>query len=113
MTEYMDTIYLTEPTFEQSYIAYPLFLIDIKISETDKLVYSLLLDKAQREFFYDSGNRRIFVYFTIKELSKTVRKSEMTIKNSLRKLEQTGLIVRRHQGVGKPNIIYVKVPKNV
>ncbi|MCD8238757.1 MAG: hypothetical protein LUC92_05415 [Clostridiales bacterium] len=112
MEERFETIYLTETTATPSYIAYPMFLIDVKISETDKLVYSLLLNKAQREFFYDSGNRRIFVYFTITELSKTVRKSEMTIKNSLRKLEQVGLIVRRHQGVGKPNRIYVKVPKN-
>lgn len=112
MEERMDTIFLTETTTTPSYIAYPMFLIDVKISETDKLVYSFLLDRAHSEFFYDSGNKRIFVYFTITELSKVVRKSEMTIKNSLRKLEQAGLIVRRHQGVGKPNRIYVKVPKN-
>ena len=35
----------------------------------------------------------------------------MTVKRSLKELEDAGLILRVRQGVGEPNQIYVLVPK--
>ena len=38
-----------------------------------------------------------------------IQKSEMTVKNALKSLEQQDLIYRQRQGAGMPNRIYVKV----
>ena len=50
------------------------------------------------------------MFFTISELAGVMRKGETAIKKGLRVLEQQGLILRRHQGRGRPNRIYVKIP---
>ncbi|MBQ5607917.1 MAG: helix-turn-helix domain-containing protein [Oscillospiraceae bacterium] len=47
--------------------------------------------------------------YTIQSLAATIQRSEMTVKNALKALEQRGLIYRQRQGVGMPNRIYVKV----
>lgn len=39
-----------------------------------------------------------------------MHKSQMTIKTSLTSLEKSELILRKRQGVGQPNRIYVKFP---
>lgn len=43
-------------------------------------------------------------------MAKDIHKSEMTVKNSLAALEKAKFIVCKHQGVGQPNKIYVKIP---
>ena len=52
---------------------------------------------------------RVFIHYTIHSLAATIQRSEMTVKNALKALEQRGFIYRHRQGVGMPNRIYVKV----
>lgn len=91
---------------------YPQFLLTMDLSETTKLIYMLLLDRARLSMQKDSwqdDQGRVFIHFTIKSLAAAIHMSEMTVKNALKALEQQGLIYRQRQGVGLPSRIYVKV----
>lgn len=104
--------FLTKNSLLPPYLAYPRFLLGMDISETSKLVYVLLLDRARlsmRNDGWENGQGHVYIYYPIEALAKDVRKSEMTIKNALAVLEKKGLIVRQHQGAGRANKIYVRV----
>ena len=94
------------------FFVYPKFLLALDLSETAKMIYMLLLDRArlsmQKEGWKDDQGR-VFVHYTIQSLAATIQRSEMTVKNALKALEQRGLIYRQRQGVGMPNRIFVKV----
>lgn len=98
------------------FFAYPKFLLTLDLSETAKMIYMLLLDRArlsmQKEGWQDEQGR-VFIRYTIQSLAKAIQKSEMTVKNALKSLEQQGLIYRQRQGAGMPNRIFVKVQTEI
>ena len=98
------TYFLKKDSYIPYYAAFPRFLFHMEISETAKLIYVLLLDRArlsmQNEAWQDDQGR-VFIHYTIRSLAETIRMSEMTVKNALKVLEQRGLIYRRRQGVCK------------
>ena len=94
-------------------MAFPSFLLDCDFSETTKLLYMVLLNRArlsQKNDGWIDKKGHVFSYFTIEDMAATLRKSQTTIKTSLSALEQVDLICRARQGTGNPNRIYVKVP---
>lgn len=106
------TKYLRRSSMLPPYMAYPRFLLTMQISETAKLVYVLLLDRARLSMTHDGWedeNGHVFIYYTIDALAAATGKCPMTIKDALKKLEEEKLIFRRHQGAGKPSKIYVRV----
>ncbi len=52
----------------------------------------------------------MFLSYTIHDLAAELRRSEMTVKKSLKVLEEEDLICRKRQAPGLPNRIYVKIP---
>ena len=95
-------------------MAFPSFLLTMtELSDSAKIIYCVLLCRAQlsqkRDGFTDEHGR-IFIYYPIKDLAEAVHKSEMSVKTALSTLEKHELIVRKRQGVGKANRIYVKFP---
>ena len=108
------TQFMTTDTALPAYMAYPKFLLDITdLGETAKLIYIVLLDRArvsQAKGGWTDENSNIFVYYPIQDLAKAIHKSEMSVKTALSALEKCGLILRKRQGVGKANRIYVKLP---
>lgn len=108
------TVYLTDAGCPAPYMVFPQYLLDMKISETTKLVYMLLLDRARLSLKSDKwtdASGHTFLYYPVKSLAGALHKSEMTVKNSLAVLEQENLITRVRQGAGMPSRIYVKVPQ--
>ena len=103
------TQFLTTDTALSAYMAYPKFLLEmIYLSETAKLVYIVLLDRARVSQAKDGwtdeyGN--VFIFYPIQDLAKAIHKSEMSVKTALAALENHALILRRRQGVGKANRI--------
>ena len=99
------------------YMAFPRFLLDnAKLSETAKILYTVLLDRARLSLKNDGwtdAQGHVFIFFPIKALAETIHKSEMSIKTALAVLEQNDLIMRKRQGIGLPNRIYVKIPQEV
>ena len=94
------------------YMAYPRFLLGVDISETAKLVYVLLLDRARLSMKngWTDEDGKIYIFYPIRELVEDCRKSEMTVKNALSDLQKHGLIRRRRQGGHGASKIYVRVP---
>ena len=108
------TQFLIKDTLIPPYMAFPRFLLDMEqLSETAKILYVLLLDRArlsQKNEGWVDERGRAFIFFPIKDLAETMHKSEMSIKTALTALEKETLIVRKRQGAGFPNRIYVRVP---
>ena len=95
------------------YMAYPRFLLDVDISETAKLVYMLMLDRARMSMKnkdWQDEMGRVFVLYTIPNLAKDIGKGETTVKKALNQLAQQGLTLKQSLGPGQPNKIYVKIP---
>ena len=106
------TQFLTCNSYIPPYMAYPRFLMNVDISETAKLVYILLLDRARlsmknREWQDESGC--VFVLYTIPSLARDIGKGETTVKKALNQLVRQGLILKQSLGPGQPNKIYVKI----
>ena len=106
------TQFLTCNSYIPPYMAYTRFLLNMELSETAKLVYVLLLDRARLSMKNDGwtdDRGRVFIYYTIEHLAQAIGKSEMTVKSALAALEQNHLIDRERQGAGKPSKIFVRV----
>ena len=107
------TEFLTTDTILPPYMVFPRFLLDMELNETTKLLYMVLLDRARlslkNEGWTDESGH-VFLYFTIEAMAEVLHKSQMTIKTSLTALEKQDLILRKRQGAGHPNRIYVKFP---
>ena len=94
------------------YMAYPRFLLEVNISETAKLVYMLLLDRARvsmKNEDWQDEKGRVFVRYTIPMLARDIGKGETTVKKALNQLVQQDLICKESQGTGLPNKIYLKI----
>ena len=106
------TLKLRKDSQIPAYMAYPRFLLTADLSETAKLIYVLLLDRARlsmKNEGWEDELGHVFIYYTIADLASASGKSEMTVKNALTALEQKNLISRKRQGAGLPSKIYVKV----
>lgn len=108
------TQFLTQDGPIPPYMAFPRFLLDKEcLSETAKILYTILLDRArlsQKNDGWTDEQGHVFILFPIKNLAEVMHKSEMSIKTALTAMEKETLIVRKRQGAGFPNRIYVKVP---
>lgn len=108
------TDYVTSENMLPTYLMFPRFLLKHQaLSETEKLVYVLLLDRARlslRHSKWVDSQGRAFQVYPLQALAKDLGKSEMTIKTSLRALEREGLLERRRQGPGKASLLYIKLP---
>ncbi len=94
------------------YLPYPRFLLQADLTQTAKLLYALLLDRAtlsQANGWLDESGR-IYLVFPIEKIAAALDRSSMTVKTALSELEDAGLIERRRSGFSKPNRIYVKLP---
>lgn len=81
------------------------------ISTDAKLLYGILLDRmnlsAKNGWMDEAG--RVYIIFTIDEIKSAVGCAEKKAVKLLDELERKcGLIERKRQGLGKPNLIYVK-----
>ena len=107
------TEFITPATALPSYMVFPRFLLGSKLNETAMLAYIVLLDRARLsmsnpQWVDESGH--VFLRYPIHDLAAVMGKSEMTVKTALAALERQGLIVRRHQGIGRANRIFVLLP---
>ena len=81
------------------------------ISAEAKILYGLLLDRMSlsvKNGWLDSTGR-VYIIFTVEEIMESLACGNKKAVGLLRELEEkAGLIERRRQGLGKPNLIYVK-----
>ena len=80
------------------------------LSTDAKLLYGILLDRmylSARNGWQDKESR-VYIIFTIDEIKDSIRCAEKKAIKLLDELDCAGLIERKRQGLGKPNLIYVK-----
>ncbi len=81
------------------------------VSTDAKLLYGILLDRmnlsAKNGWLDEAG--RVYIIFTIEEIKESLGCAEKKAVKLLDELEKKAeLIERKRQGLGKPNLIYVK-----
>lgn len=82
-----------------------------ELSSEGKLLYSLLMNRrslSEKNNLTDAQGRTI-VYFTNREVCEKLQCGHDKVTKLFRELENFKLISRRKQGLGKPDMIYVKV----
>ena len=104
--------YMTKDTRLPPYLPFPRFLLEADMAQATKMVYAVLLDRAQlsKNNGWNDSKGQIYIIFPITEIANTIDRSPMTVKNALNELETEGLIERQRRGQSLPNLIYVKIP---
>ena len=81
------------------------------ISLEAKLLYGIMLDRmtlSVRNKWLDDKNR-VYIIYTVEDINRDFGCARQKTAKLLDELENSiGLIERKRQGLGKPNIIYVK-----
>ena len=81
------------------------------ISTDAKVLYGLLLDRVSlsiKNKWVDDQNR-VFIIFSLADVQESLNCGPQKATALFRELEKkVGLIERKRQGLGKPNLIYVK-----
>ena len=81
-----------------------------KISCESKLLYGFLLDRcglSRKNKWYDDDGGKLYVFFKQEEAIEKLNIGKNKAVKIFDELEQTGLIIRKKQGQGKPTKIYV------
>jgi DNA-binding MarR family transcriptional regulator len=107
------TDYMTVDTTLPPYFPYPQFLMDMALSHTAALTYTLLLDRAhlsQLNGWTDEVGR-VYLVFPVEKIASALNRSLSSAKNALAELSAAGLIERKRRGQFLPNLIYVKLPE--
>ena len=97
------TEYITADTIMPPFFRYPRFLLKMDLSQTAKLLYSLLLDRSelsQKNGWQDNEGRTYIVY-PVSEIAEMVDKGSTAIKAALNELDAAGLLVRERRNAAK------------
>ncbi len=107
----MEYEFMTADTPLPPCMPFPKALAGLPISSTAKVMYCKMLDAMLTKKLEDE-NKYLFVYFPVRQLAAEISRCEMTVKRSLNKLKNTGLIMRvRQRGFAELNRIYILIPK--
>ena len=105
------TEYLKQDSEISGYAPFPHYLLELPLSMTARVQYSLLLNRArlsqQNGWIDEAGN--VFVYFTEAEQGKALHKGRSVIQSGMRTLEAAGLIARRRIPGERGQRIYPKI----
>ena len=102
---------MTRETDTPQYIKFPIFLLDMKLSHTAKLIYAVLLDRTNLSkvngWIDEQG--RVYIIYPVTSIAETLHKGVSVIKEGLSALDRAGLTERK-RNFSAPDTIYVKVP---
>ena len=102
---------MTSDTSVPKNIPFPLFLLDMELSHTAKLIYSVLLYRANLSKIngWIDEQGRVYITFSLESIMETIHKTRTPVKNAMRELYNADLI-ERERNYSAPNTIYVKLP---
>ena len=107
----MKTDYLTSGSTLPPYLAYPRFLLGIDVRLIAKEVYMILLDMVYSGTGTQTdGHGRRYLMFYNKTIAEIIDRTPSTVAQSLRELEDAGLIEKKLISRSAPYHVYVKLP---
>lgn len=106
--------YMKEHSILPPYLQFPEFLLDLSLTQTAKILYMVLYDRARlsKRNQWSDQEDRIYIVFTINEICKKIGRGRSTVEQALNDLAAADLIRRKKGGFSKPNHIYVRIPLN-
>ena len=108
----MKTDYITCNTPLPPSLAFPRSLLAADVRFTAKEVYAILLDMAmnsEADIHTDELGRRYLAFFN-KTIAGLIDRTPSTVAQSLRELEDVGLVEKKLVARNAPYHIYVKLP---
>lgn len=105
--------YITDRTVFSHFYRFPDFLLRAPVSQTAKLAYMLLYDRArlsQQNDWRDDG--RVYLTYPIKNMAAALGKSESSVKDVFNELRGAGLLKSEDGGFSKPNNLFVLIPSS-
>ncbi len=108
----MKTDYITNDFMLPPYLAYPWFLLGMNVRLIAKEVYAILLDmtlNSEADVQTDSQGRRYLAFFN-KTIAELIDRTPSTVAQSLRELEDVGLVEKKLVARNAPYHVYVKLP---
>ena len=103
--------YIRRGTKRPVFFPFPLFLMELPLSMTARVLYAIALNRAmlsQHNGWTDEQGR-VYILFPESEMCAVLHKGQTTVKTALRDLTKVGLIEKVQQPRGKANRLYVKV----
>ena len=106
--------YMKKHSILPQYLQFPEFLLDLSLTQTAKILYMVLYDRARlsKRNQWSDQEERIYIVFTINELCKTIGRGKSVVEQALSDLVAADLIRKKKGGFSKPNHIYVRIPLN-
>lgn len=94
------------------YYQFPVFLVRSPISQTAKIVYTILYDRARlsmkNNWLDEAGN--VYIVYPVAQLAVQSGRSISAVKAALKELTEAELIEKSPGGFGRPNRLYVLLP---
>jgi hypothetical protein len=98
-----------------NFIRIPKALITDEIFDTlsvnAKMLYGVLLDRmnlSMKNGWID-GDNRVYIHYQISDIMEDLKMARATAVKYMNELEEFGLVEKKRQGLGRANIIYVKI----
>ncbi len=107
----MKTDYITSSTTMPPSLAFPRSLLAANVRFTAKEVYTILLDmtlNSELDIHTDEHGRRYLAFFN-KTIAVLIDRTPSTVAQSLRELEDAGLVEKKLIARSKPYHLYVKL----
>ena len=92
----MTTEYMTDQTRIPAFLPYPRFLLKIELTNTARVLYAMLLDRAKlsRRNGWKDEKGQIYLIYPISNMAKDLGKSQTTTKKAMQELGDAGLVKR-------------------
>ena len=107
----MKTDYITSGSTLPPYLAYPRFLLGMNVRLTAKEVYAIMLDTTlnSEAAQIDKRGQRYLAFYN-KTIAEIIDRTPSTVAQSLRELEDAGLVEKKLIALHTPYHIYIKLP---
>ena len=107
----MKTDYITNTPTLPPHLVYPRFLLGMNIRLTAKEVYAIMLDMTLNSEAVQTDKRgRRYLAFYNKTIAEIIDRTPSTVAQSLRELEDAGLVEKKLIALHTPYHIYIKLP---
>ena len=106
--------YLCPDTPNLQYYQFPVFLLRAPVSQTAKILYMVIYDRArmsQRNHWTDDAGR-VYAIYTVEDLANEIGRSVTQVKRGLNKLVEADLLEKESFQPGQPNRLYVRIPSD-